>query len=243
MLTSRYKPRLNRLLDPLARRLAQMGVSPATLTLLGPLLGSLACALFVRTRAVAPFCVAMAVVGCFDGLDGAVARASGRVTKLGAYLDAMADRYVEIIVVLAAAVVTGYWALSMVALAGSLLVSYAKARAAMEVPVSNLEWPDLMERAYWTLSMVALAGSLLVSYAKARAAMEVPVSNLEWPDLMERAERSVLFLGGLAAGAVVPWRPRGKDLFWWTLALLAILLSVTVLQRILRARRLILDRS
>ncbi|MBI1991903.1 MAG: CDP-alcohol phosphatidyltransferase family protein [Candidatus Omnitrophica bacterium] len=203
MLTSRYKPRLNRLLDPLARRLAQMGVSPATLTLLGPLLGSLACALFVRTRAVAPFCVAMAVVGCFDGLDGAVARASGRVTKLGAYLDAMADRYVEIIVVLAAAVVTGYWA----------------------------------------LSMVALAGSLLVSYAKARAAMEVPVSNLEWPDLMERAERSMLFLVGLAAGAVVPWRPLGRDLFWWTLALLAILLSVTVLQRILRARRLILDRS
>ncbi|MBI3021038.1 MAG: CDP-alcohol phosphatidyltransferase family protein [Candidatus Omnitrophica bacterium] len=203
MLTSRYKPRLNRLLDPLARRLAQMGVSPATLTLLGPPLGSLACALFVRTRAVAPFCVAMAVVGCFDGLDGAVARASGRVTKLGAYLDAMADRYVEIIVVLAAAVVTGYWA----------------------------------------LSMVALAGSLLVSYAKARAAMEVPVSNLEWPDLMERAERSMLFLVGLAAGAVVPWRPLGRDLFWWTLALLAILLSVTVLQRILRARRLILDRS
>lgn len=203
MLTSRYKPRLNRFLEPVARRLVRMGVSPATLTLLGPLLGTLACVLFVRTRAVVPFCVAMAVVGCFDGLDGAVARAGARVTKVGAYLDAMADRYVEIIVVLSAAIVTGYW----------------------------------------TLSMVALAGSLLVSYAKARAAMEVPVSNLEWPDLMERAERSVLFLVGLIASALVPWRPLGKDLFWWTLVLLAILLSVTVAQRVLRATRLIRERE
>lgn len=203
MLTSRYKPFLNRLLEPLARRLVRMGVSPSTLTLLGPVLGTLACVLFVRTHAVVPFCVAMAVVGCLDGLDGAVARAGARVTKVGAYLDAMADRYVEIIVVLSAAIVSGYW----------------------------------------TLSTVVLAGSLLVSYAKARAAMEVPVSNLEWPDLMERAERSVLFLAGLAAGAAVPWRPLGRDLFWWTLVLLAILLSVTVAQRVLRATRLIRERG
>src|SRR3989338_6851038 len=48
--------------------------------------------------------------------------------------------------VLGAAEVTGYWILSMIVLAGALIVSYAKARAAMEVAISNLEWPDLMER-------------------------------------------------------------------------------------------------
>jgi phosphatidylglycerophosphate synthase len=32
---------------------------------------------------------------CFDVIDGAVARATGQVTKLGAYLDTLVDRYVE----------------------------------------------------------------------------------------------------------------------------------------------------
>lgn len=203
MITTRYKPRFDRLLTPLARVLVRIGVSPAALTLLGPLLASLVCLVFLRTRAVVPFCLAITAVGCLDALDGAVARASGRVTKFGAYLDAVADRYVEAIVVLAVAMVTGYWA----------------------------------------LSMVVLAGSLLVSYAKARAAMEVAVSNQEWPDLMERTERDVLFIIGLAAGTLMPWRPLGRDLFWWTLLLLAVLIHGTVAQRVLRARRLIGARS
>ena len=82
-----------------------------------------------------------------------------------------------------------------------------------------------------------------MSYAKARAAMEVSVSNDEWPDLMERTERDVLFVIGLAAGALMPWRPLGRDLFWWTLVLLAILIHGTVAQRVLRARRFIDARS
>ncbi len=194
---------LRRGVEPLAAPLARAGIPPSAITLAGPLLTSLACLWFVRTRAVVPFCLAMAVIGCLDGLDGAVARAGGRVTRFGAYLDALCDRYVEGIVVLATAAVTGYW----------------------------------------LLSMVALTGALLVSYAKARAAMEVAVSNKEWPDLMERAERSLFFGAGLVAGAVVPWRPLGHDLFWWTLVLLALLTHLTVLQRALRARRFIRERG
>jgi phosphatidylglycerophosphate synthase len=202
VITTRYKPALNRLLEPMARGIARLGFSPSALTLLGPILTSLACWWFVRTHAAVPFCLMMAGVGVLDGLDGAVARLSGRVTKFGAYLDALADRYVEVLVVLSAASVSGYWA----------------------------------------LSMIVLAGALLVSYAKARAAMEVPVSNVEWPDLMERLERSTLFLAGLLASALVPWRPLGRDLFWWTLVLLALLVHLTVIQRALRARRFIQER-
>jgi CDP-diacylglycerol--glycerol-3-phosphate 3-phosphatidyltransferase/archaetidylinositol phosphate synthase len=91
--------------------------------------------------------------------------------------------------------------------------------------------------------MAVLVGSLLVSYAKARAAMEVSVSNQEWPDLMERAERGTLFLGGLLAGRLIPWEPFGRDLFWWTLVLLTVLVHLTVVQRVLRARRLIRARA
>lgn len=203
MITSRYKSRINRLLEPLAVALSRCGISPTALTLLGLLLTALVCWWFLQTRAVLPFCVAMAVVGGLDGLDGAVARASGRITKTGAYLDAIADRCVEAMVAFSAAWVSGYWA----------------------------------------LSMVMLTGALLVSYAKARAAMEVTISNDEWPDLMERVERDALFLIGLAASAVLPWRPLGRDLFWWTLVFLAVLIHATVLQRVLRALRLIRRRS
>ena len=203
MLTSRYKSSINQALIPLARGLAAVGISPTALTLAAPALTALACLWFLRARAVVPFCLAMGAIGALDGLDGAVARASGRATKFGAYLDAVCDRYVDAITALAVARVTGYWG----------------------------------------LTAVVLIGALLVSYAKARAAMEVPVSNQEWPDLMERTERGVVFLAGLAASAVIPWRPLGRDLFWWTLLGLAILIHLTVLQRILRAKRLIEART
>jgi len=203
MLSSRYKSLLNHCLEPLARGLATLGCSPNALTLAGPIFTLPACLWFVSTRAVLPFCVLISVVGCLDGLDGVIARVTGRVTKFGAYLDAVCDRYVDTLVVIAAAVVTGYW----------------------------------------TLSMIVLAGALLVSYTKARAAMEVSVSNTEWPDLMERTERSIVFVAGLAASALCSWKPLGHDLFWWTLVLLTVLIHLTVVQRVLRARRLILARN
>jgi len=203
VLTTRYKPVFNRWLEPLAVRMARRGVTPGTITLITPALTLLLCLFFIRTQAIVPFCLAMLLIGTLDGLDGAVARASGRVTKVGAYLDAMCDRVVEVITAVAVAAVTGYWG-----------------------------WITLL-----------LSGSLLVSYAKARAAMEIPISNLEWPDLMERTERGVVFLLGLALRAVIPRRPFGHDLFWWTLIPLTLLTYATVVQRVLRARRLIAQRS
>ena len=199
MLNARYKSSLDVALKPLAGFIAARGISPTTLTMAGPILGSLVCLWFLRSRAVVPFCLAISAVGCLDALDGPVARLTGQVTKFGAYLDAMADRYFEVLVVMTVAYVTGYW----------------------------------------VLSMIGLAGSLLVSYAKARAAMEVAISNLEWPDLMERLERDVLFIIGFLASAVISWKPLGHDLFWWTLLLLAVLIHLTVGQRVLRARQYI----
>ena len=203
MSTTRYKAALDALIAPLAEWVARRGITPNAITLATPLLTALACWWLLRTAALMPFALMMLAIGCLDLLDGAVARASGTASAFGAYLDAMADRYVESLVILAVAWVTGYW----------------------------------------VLSLIMLSGSLLVSYAKARAAMEIPISNREWPDLMERVERSACYLGGLVAGAVLPWRPLGRDLFWWMLLLLGVLIHATVVQRVLRARRLIGERS
>ena len=58
----------------------------------------------------------------------------------------MCDRLFESAAALAAAYVSGHWVLSFLLVAGILLISYAKARAAMEIQISNTEWPDFMER-------------------------------------------------------------------------------------------------
>jgi phosphatidylglycerophosphate synthase len=49
-------------------------------------------------------------------------------------------------VLVALAFKTGHWPAAFFVLAGSFLTSYAKARTAVEVPISNSDWPDLFER-------------------------------------------------------------------------------------------------
>ena len=203
MLTTQFKPRINQLLRPLAQVFVRMGIHPSFITVGCPVLMAIVCWRFIQTKAVGPFCVAALAVGALDGLDGAVAREGGNASAFGAYLDALCDRYVDALVAITVARVTGYW----------------------------------------MLSMLVLVGGFLVSYAKARAAMEVTVSNTEWPDLMERAERGIIFIAGLAAGAFIPVRPMGHDLFWWTLVVLLVLVHLTVIQRMRRAAYFIRKRA
>src|SRR6185295_17693956 len=101
-------------------------MTPSMVTIGGVLLVASCCAWLLATRRIPEFCFLVLFAGLFDALDGAVARRSGRVTRFGGYLDAMCDRYVEAMVVLTVAMVTGTWALSMLMLTGSMLVSYAK---------------------------------------------------------------------------------------------------------------------
>jgi phosphatidylglycerophosphate synthase len=79
-------------------------------------------------------------------LDGTVARRQGTVSKFGGYLDAVIDRYQEIAAYLVLGIVNG-WATELFLLTtGSLLTSYNKAAAAIEMPIDDKGWPDLMER-------------------------------------------------------------------------------------------------
>ncbi len=47
----------------------------------------------------------------------------------------------------------------------------------------------------------------------------------------------------LLLSRLIPWRPLGRDLFWWMLLVLVALVYATVLQRMLRAKRLIETRG
>ena len=119
---------------PGARLLARLGLTPNVVTLLGLALSG-AAAYLAATDLLVPAGVVLLVAGIFDLLDGALARETGRVTSFGALLDSVTDRVSEAAVLLGVLVLaldredTAMAVLAFLALAGSVLVSYTRARA------------------------------------------------------------------------------------------------------------------
>jgi len=140
------KSRVDGFWQAIARPLVSAGLSPNQVSWFGFALVVANCALYTAYQSSFWFGVGLAISFSFDSLDGAVARLSGSASKYGGYLDAVIDRYQEIAAYAAIGFVTGWWPAVFLALSGSLMVSYNKARAAMEIPIENNNWPDLMER-------------------------------------------------------------------------------------------------
>src|SRR5690606_21493863 len=119
---------------PLGRGLARMGVRPNHVTGAALCLSMLA-AVLVLTGHLVSGGIVWLLASSLDLLDGAMARFEQQATRLGAFLDSTFDRVSE--GVLFAAVVYHFAArgapleasLAAVAMLGSLLISYARARA------------------------------------------------------------------------------------------------------------------
>jgi phosphatidylglycerophosphate synthase len=144
----------SRMIDVGASLLAAAGLRPNQVTLLALLFGLAACALWMWNGNPFLFAALLLAGGYLDALDGAVARKTNRQTRWGGYLDAMGDRIFDSAVLFTLAWKTSHWALCMLTVIGGYSVSYTKARAALEVPVSNLGWPHLMGREERVLGMV-----------------------------------------------------------------------------------------
>jgi CDP-diacylglycerol--glycerol-3-phosphate 3-phosphatidyltransferase len=120
-----------KLLEPLARALDASHVSPNVLTVLGfvPAIGA---GVAFGKGMVRFGGILLGVSGLFDLSDGLLARLGNKETKFGALLDSTIDRYSEIAVFVGLAIFyRGEAALYgvLLALVGSLMVSYLKARA------------------------------------------------------------------------------------------------------------------
>jgi CDP-diacylglycerol--glycerol-3-phosphate 3-phosphatidyltransferase len=118
---------------PMIRLLARTPITPDALTWLGFWLTVGAAALVVTDNLFAAgFMVLFA--GLFDMLDGALARATNRVTRFGGILDSTLDRLSEAVLLLSILVIytrgqqVAESLLVGIALLGSLMVSYIKAR-------------------------------------------------------------------------------------------------------------------
>jgi phosphatidylglycerophosphate synthase len=118
------------LIRPIERLFAATGVSPNLITFVSlGLCAGAGWAIAVGHLATGAWLYALA--GVTDILDGRLARATGKQTKAGAFLDSVSDRWGELFVFAGCAwfLRGGGWLLAvMLAVAGSMMVSYTRAR-------------------------------------------------------------------------------------------------------------------
>jgi CDP-diacylglycerol--glycerol-3-phosphate 3-phosphatidyltransferase len=135
---------------PMVSALQRLKITPNQVTIAGTVLNMAAAALVVVDHLVYAGIVFL-VAGCFDMLDGALARLAKKVTPFGAFLDSTLDRVSEGVVLAAVAYLLAAQgrsidaALVVLALLGSILVSYTRARAeslGLECKVGLMSRPE-----------------------------------------------------------------------------------------------------
>jgi CDP-diacylglycerol--glycerol-3-phosphate 3-phosphatidyltransferase len=171
-----------RFTDPFVSPLASLGVTPNMISMAG-FAGNIVAACLAAGGHFLPAGIVMVLASALDLLDGALARKTGTVTMFGAVFDSVLDRLSE------AAVLSGlafHYAqspghteeivLCFAALAGSVMVSYVRARA----EGIGLELREgLFTRAERVL---LLGGALVIGWGFVRWALWVlaVLSNITW---------------------------------------------------------------
>ena len=129
-----FGAQLRKTFVPLLSALRWLKVTPNEITIAGTILNVAAAALVVTDHLIYAGIVVL-VAGCFDMLDGALARLAQKVTPFGAFLDSTLDRVSEGVVLAGIAYILAAQgkaidaALVVLALLGGVLVSYTRARA------------------------------------------------------------------------------------------------------------------
>jgi CDP-diacylglycerol--glycerol-3-phosphate 3-phosphatidyltransferase len=133
-LTDKLRRRFQNVLQPIAGFLNRLGILPNTMTILG-LLGNTVGAVFLSQGYITMAGFIFLLMGPMDALDGAMARLRGESSVYGAFLDSVTDRYSELVIyggLLIHFASQEQWLASVatyIAAAGSVLVSYTRARA------------------------------------------------------------------------------------------------------------------
>lgn len=134
--------------DFLARPFAALGIHPNAITLLGALLILIPAYYASEARWLAAGLL-LAIVSCFDFLDGAVARAQNKVTPFGGWLDSLLDRLSDGVILLAIGLgldSRNGWLVVGAALIAQYLTSYARARSYQDATPPPETWNQLFER-------------------------------------------------------------------------------------------------
>ncbi len=143
-----------RIIDAMVRWLAHGHINPNILTVIGVSL-NVGCGLLFGLGHFFWAGIVLIVANLFDMLDGQVARLSGRVTRFGGFLDSSLDRLSDMVVFVGLMVFyardTEFHSTLNVFLAGaglmgSVMVSYASARAESLIPKCDVGFLRRPER-------------------------------------------------------------------------------------------------
>jgi len=134
LVTPELRSRIRGLMTPIAVAFGRAGLTPNALTLIGFLIAVVAA---IAAAAQAWLLAGILVIGggVFDLFDGALARATGKVSKLGAFMDSTFDRWGEAVVYVGIVWGTfdmGLWrpvVLAAAAMGSAFMVSYTRAKA------------------------------------------------------------------------------------------------------------------
>ncbi len=131
-------------LDPIIKLLIKIGLTPNSITLIGFLITIFATIILIvgaekgvrtDTRYITLFGIVLLLAGVFDMLDGQLARYTNNMTRFGALFDSVIDRYSEMVMFFGISyyLVSFHYFLSgvfaFIAMIGSIMVSYTRARA------------------------------------------------------------------------------------------------------------------
>lgn len=165
----RTKDSIRMLFLPIARNIS---ISPNTITILGLGASVLAAAYFTCGKSITGG-IFLLIGGAFDIVDGAVAKENNMVTRFGGFLDSVCDRFADSAVI-SGIMLGGFlvfpfiflnnlgWFVGVLAIIGSLMVSYTRARAEAAGASASV---GIAERAERMIIIAAGAFTGMVNYA------------------------------------------------------------------------------
>ena len=208
--------RVKRIGEPIALFFGRLGLTPDGLTLIGFAITTVGAVLLGLQLWVVGGLVVFAG-GVFDMFDGTLARATGQVSKLGAFMDSVFDRWGEALVYvgLVAGLAASGWDygpfLAAAAMGSAFLVSYARAKSE-------------------GLGFSAGTGMAAVGVMPREIRLVILCGGLVLGGLLGTAAG----LGGEGAGGAAI--PVGILVIEGALAIIAIGATITVIQRVLHTR-------
>ena len=149
------------LINPIIKGMIKMGITPNMVTTIGFIGNVVAAFLFIHASQLTPLSMGFSWIGwggaillfsgLFDMMDGRLARLGNMSTTFGAFWDSTLDRYSELFslfgITLYLMTASELWAgvITFLALVGSIMVSYVRARAeglGIECKVGLMQRPE-----------------------------------------------------------------------------------------------------
>ena len=135
MVSTRFAHQVRSRMGTIGRIVAKTNLSPNAITIIGLVLNFAVAAVIASGNLILGG-VLLLLAGGFDVIDGAVARATGQVSRFGSFFDSTMDRYADAVILGGLMLYfinedSGTWSimLTFATLVGSLMISYSRSKA------------------------------------------------------------------------------------------------------------------